>query len=145
MKRLFLSLTLILLAFTGNAQDKNFHIFLCFGQSNMEGAARIEPQDTVNISKRFRMMAAVNDASRGRVKGEWYQVVPPLCRERTGLTPVDYFGRTLVEVLPEDHTVGVINVSIGGCRIEAFMKDSIGAYAKTAPQWMIPALKAYDN
>lgn len=27
------------------AQDPNFYIFLCFGQSNMEGAARIEPQD----------------------------------------------------------------------------------------------------
>jgi enterochelin esterase-like enzyme len=145
MKRLLLSLTLILLVFTGNAQDKKFHIFLCFGQSNMEGAARIEPKDTLNISERFRMMAAVDDPSRARVKGEWYRAVPPLCREKTGLTPVDYFGRTLLEVLPEDHTVGVINVSIGGCRIEAFMKDSIGTYAKTAPQWMIPALKAYDN
>jgi para-nitrobenzyl esterase len=28
------------------AQDPDFHIYLCFGQSNMEGAARIEPQDT---------------------------------------------------------------------------------------------------
>jgi len=25
--------------------DPNFYIFLCFGQSNMEGAARLEPQD----------------------------------------------------------------------------------------------------
>lgn len=145
MKKLFIVFLLIFLVHTGNAQDRKFHIFLCFGQSNMEGAARIEPQDTVNISERFRMMAAVDDASRGRVKGQWYKAIPPLCREKTGLTPVDYFGRTLLEVLPEDHTVGVINVSIGGCRIEAFMKDKIGEYAKTAPEWMIPMLKAYDN
>ena len=31
------------------AQDKKFYIFLCFGQSNMEGNARIQPQDTVGV------------------------------------------------------------------------------------------------
>jgi enterochelin esterase-like enzyme len=145
MKRLLLTLALFFLVLSSNAQDKKFHIFLCFGQSNMEGAARIEAQDTVNVSERFRMMASVDDPSRGRVKGKWYRAVPPLCRENTGLTPVDYFGRTLAEQLPEDHTIGVINVSIGGCKIEAFMKDQIAEYVKTAPEWMIPMLKAYDN
>ncbi|MFA5752600.1 MAG: sialate O-acetylesterase [Bacteroidales bacterium] len=145
MKRLFLVLSLVFIVFLAKAQDKNFHIFLCLGQSNMEGAARIEAQDTVNVSERFLMMAAVDDPSRGRVKGQWYKAVPPLCREKTGLTPVDYFGRTLAEQLPENHSIGVINVSIGGCKIEAFMKDRIAEYAKTAPEWMIPMLKAYDN
>ncbi|HNR27682.1 MAG TPA: sialate O-acetylesterase [Bacteroidales bacterium] len=145
MKRLFLVLSLFFIVFLAKAQDKNFHIFLCLGQSNMEGAARIEAQDTVNVSERFLMMAAVDDPSRGHVKGQWYKAVPPLCREKTGLTPVDYFGRTLAEQLPEDHSIGVINVSIGGCKIEAFMKDQIAEYAKTAPEWMIPMLKAYDN
>ena len=42
------------------AQDKNFHIYLCFGQSNMEGNAPVEPQDTCNINERFLMMAGVN-------------------------------------------------------------------------------------
>jgi para-nitrobenzyl esterase len=46
MKKLFIVFLLIFLVHTGNAQDRKFHIFLCFGQSNMEGAARIEPQDT---------------------------------------------------------------------------------------------------
>jgi len=145
MKRLFLVLSLFFIVLLAKAQDKNFHIFLCLGQSNMEGAARIEAQDTVNVSERFLMMAAVDDPSRGRVKGQWYKAVPPLCREKTGLTPVDYFGRTLAEQLPENHSIGVINVSIGGCKIEAFMKDRIAEYAKTAPEWMIPMLKAYDN
>ena len=145
MKKLFLVLLFILSALLSDAQDKNFHIFLCFGQSNMEGAARIEAQDTLNISDRFQMMAAVDDPSRGRVKGQWYKAVPPLCREKTGLTPVDYFGRTLAEQLPEDHTIGVINVSIGGCKIEAFMKEQIAEYTKNAPEWMIPALESYEN
>jgi hypothetical protein len=35
------------------SQDKNFHIYLCLGQSNMEGNARIQAQDTVNIDPRF--------------------------------------------------------------------------------------------
>jgi hypothetical protein len=110
----------------------------------MEGAARIEPQDTVNISERFRMMARCGRCVPWSSEGQWYKAIPPLCRKKRSY-PVDYFGRTLLEVLPEDHTVGVINFSIGGCRIEAFMKDKIGEYAKTAPEWMIPMLKAYDN
>ena len=29
------------------AQDRDFHIYLAFGQSNMEGNARVEPQDSI--------------------------------------------------------------------------------------------------
>ena len=38
---------------TMHAQDKDFHIYLAFGQSNMEGNARVEPQDSIGISERF--------------------------------------------------------------------------------------------
>lgn len=128
------------------AVDPNFYIFLCFGQSNMEGNAKIEEQDLVGVDPRFEMMAAVNDAGRGRTMGEWYTAVPPLCRENTGLTPVDYFGRTMVARLPKNIRVGVITVAVGGCHIETFMKDSVDNYVKTrAPQWMKGMLKAYDN
>ena len=42
--------------------------------------------------------------------------------------------------------VGVINVAIGGCHIETFMKDSISGYvAHRAPDWMKGPLKAYAN
>lgn len=127
------------------AADPNFYIFLCLGQSNMEGAARPEQQDIEGVSPRFLMMAAVDDAERGRRQGEWYRAVPPLCREHTGLTPADYFGRTLTECLPEEVRVGVINVAIGGIRIEGFMPDSIEAYARQAPDWMKNILHAYDD
>ena len=126
--------------------DPNFHIYLCFGQSNMEGNAKIEPCDLEGVDERFVMLAATDNDELGRVKGEWYTAVPPLCRKGTGLTPADYFGRTLVANLPENIKVGVVNVAIGGCHIETFLPDSIDSYvAKRAPDWMKGMLAAYDN
>jgi len=135
----------VLTALTATAQDLNFHIFLCFGQSNMEGNARIEPQDSIGISDRFLNLSAVNFSDKSRKMGKWYKAVPPLCRESTGLTPVDYFGRTLLEYLPENHRVGIVHVAIGGISIDGFLPDRIDEYAKTAPDWMIPMLKAYNG
>ena len=93
MNKLMVILLLSLLSIIISAPDPDFHIYLAFGQSNMEGNAKIEAQDTANVSPRFKMMAAVDMTSKGRVKGNWYTAVPPLCRDNTGLTPVDYFGR----------------------------------------------------
>jgi len=147
MKRYFLfSLLFVLSAFVTKAQNPNFHIYLCFGQSNMEGNARIEDQDLKGVSPRFKMMAAVDDSQRGRKKGNWYQALPPLCRQNTGLTPADYFGRTLTENLPDSISVGVVMVAIGGIDIKGFMPDSVENYAKNkSPHWMKGMLAAYDN
>ena len=145
MKKAILSLAAALAVLSASAQDKNFHIFLCFGQSNMEGNARIESQDSVGVSDRFLNLSAVDFSDKSRKMGKWYKALPPLCRENTGLTPVDYFGRTLLEYLPEDHKVGVVHVAIGGISIDGFLPDRIDEYRKTAPEWMIPMLKAYDD
>ena len=126
------------------AQDPDFYIFLCFGQSNMEGAARPEPQDTT-VDGRFMVMKAVDCPNLGKTRGNWYPAVPPLCRCYSGLSPADYFGRTLVEHLPKNIRVGVINVSIGGCKIELFDKDNYQAYVSTAPAWMINMINEYDG
>ena len=145
MKKVFLSMVAALTVLTATAQDKNFHIFLCFGQSNMEGNARIEPQDSVNVPDAFLNLSAVNFSDKSRKMGQWYKALPPLCRENTGLTPVDYFGRTLLQYLPEGHKVGVVHVAIGGISIDGFLPDRIDEYAKTAPEWMKPMLAAYDG
>ena len=145
MKKLFLSMVAALTVLNATAQDQNFHIFLCFGQSNMEGNARIEPQDSVGVSDNFLNLSAVNFSDKSRKMGKWYKALPPLCRENTGLTPVDYFGRTLLENLPEGHKVGIVHVAIGGISIDGFLPDRIDAYAKTAPEWMKPMLAAYDG
>lgn len=127
---------LFMLSLNAIAQDKNFYIFLCFGQSNMEGNAKIEPQDTVNVNPRFQVMEAVDCPAINRTKGNWYTAKPPLCRCRTGLTPADYFGRELVANLPEKVKIGVINVAVGGCKIELFDKDQYTSYTTNVPGWM---------
>ncbi len=136
-----------LLFATTNAfsQDQNFYIFLCFGQSNMEGFPGVEPQDTVNVNDRFRVLASVDFPKLGREKGHWYTAVPPLCRPSTGLCPADFFGRTMVDNLPEDIKVGVVNVAVAGCKIELFEKDKYQSYDSTAPAWMKNIIKQYDG
>ena len=130
---------------TMKAQDENFYIYLCFGQSNMEGNARYEKQDMEGVNPRFMSMASMDDAKLGWKKGEWHTAVPPLCRPYTGLTPADYFGRQMVERLPENIKVGVINVAIGGCGIELFDKQNYASYLEKQPQWMKNMTKDYDN
>ena len=126
------------------SQDPDFYIFLCFGQSNMEGNARFQPQDTT-VDNRFQVLEAVDCPDLGRIKGNWYTAVPPLCRCRTGLTPVDYFGRTLIANLPKNIRVGVINVAVGGCKIELFDKDNYQSYVSTSPDWLKNMVREYDG
>jgi alpha-L-fucosidase 2 len=136
-----------LLLFTMNAfsQDTNFFIFLCFGQSNMEGYPGIQEQDKTNVDARLQVLAAVDFPKQDRKKGNWYAAIPPLCRPSTGLCPADYFGRTLVSNLPPNIRVGIVNVSVGGCKIELFEEDKYMTYAPTAPPWMSNIIKAYGG
>lgn len=114
--------------------DPNFHIYICIGQSNMEGNPRPEAQDLENVSPRFLTMQSV-DCGDNRM-GEWRTAVPPLARCHTGLTPADYFGRTMVQNLPEDVKVGVVMVAVAGCSIDMFDKDKCEAYTASAADWM---------
>lgn len=136
---------ILVIAQKGFSQDKNFQIYLSFGQSNMEGAAKIEPQDTLNVDKRFQVLEAVNCPEIGREMGKWYTAKPPLCRCKTGLTLTDFFGRTMVENLPKNIKVGIVNVAVGGCKIELFDKDKYENYMTTAPDWMKGMVKEYDG
>ena len=148
MKKPLLSLTLLVLMYFTSmsvfAQDPNFYIFLSFGQSNMEGHSKPEPQDTV-ANDRFKVLQAVDCPDLNRKRGNWYTAVPPLSRCNTGLTPGDYFGKTLAESLPDSIKIGIINVSVGGCKIELFQKDSYESYVETAPGWMKGMIAQYDG
>lgn len=145
MKRIATFVLTALFTLAGHAQDPNFHIYLCFGQSNMQGKGKIEAKDTTDVPERFKMMAAVDFPKMGRKQGEWYKAVPPLCRPETGLCPADYFGRKLVELLPDSITVGVINCSVDGCSIQMFDEDVCTGYIKGQPSYMTSAASAYDN
>lgn len=89
------------------ARDPDFHVYLCFGQSSMEGFPGIEAQDQGPVDDRFRVLAAVDFPGQGRKAGGWYPATPPLCRPSTGIGPADYFGRTLVAKLPKHIRVGI--------------------------------------
>lgn len=135
----------LLMGANAMAQDPNFYVFLCFGQSNMEGFPGVEEQDKGPVDERFKMLAAVDFPEQGRKMGQWYPAVPPLCRPGTGLGPADYFGRTLVEKLPKDVKVGVINVAVPGAKIDVFQPDKLPPYIATAPGWMQGVVRAYGG
>jgi len=146
------SILSVILLFTSAgafAQDKKpdskFHIYLCFGQSNMEAGARPEEQDKGDVDPRFQMLATVDMPRLHRTKGNWYLAAPPLNRQENNMGPVDWFGRTMVVNLPKDHHVGVINVSVAGAKIELWQKDIYTNYLNSAASWMKNICKQYDG
>jgi hypothetical protein len=127
------------------AQDANFYIFICFGQSNMEGQGAIEEQDKI-VDSRFQVMQAMDCKNIGHEKDIWRTAVPPLCQCSSGLSPADYFGRTMVEKLPDSIKVGVINVAVGGCDIRLFDKDLYQDYKTTYTEdWFTDKIKFYNG
>ena len=142
--RIFLLIGLFLFTTNGFTQDPNFYIYLCFGQSNMEGQGTIEQQDRT-VDSRFQVMQALDCSNLGRTKGKWYPAVPPLCQCWSGLSPADYFGRTMVANLPDSIKVGVINVAVGGCDIRLFDKDIYQDYDSTYTEsWFLNKVKNYE-
>jgi Domain of unknown function (DUF303). len=111
----------------------------------MEGNAKIPEQDKMMNDHRFQILSTLNCPDLGRTKGCWYPAVPPLCRCNTGLTPADYFGRTMIASLPKTIRIGIINVAVGGCKIELFDKDNYQSYVATAPSWMTNTINQYDG
>jgi hypothetical protein len=126
------------------APDTDFHIYLCFGQSNMESGGKMEDMDKT-VDKRFQVMADADSTNRGWKKGGWYEAVPPLAAKGNGICMVDYFGRTMVAGLPEKIRVGIIKVSVPGAKIEMFEKDTYTNYVSTAADWMKNHIKRYDS
>ena len=122
--------------------DPNFHIYLCFGQSNMEGQGNIESQDK-SVDSRFQVLCSYDNCG-SRKKGGWYDATPPLsCCSGAHLGPVDYFGRTLVKKLPEHIKVGVSVVAIAGCDIQLFEKENYKNYR--AESYMQGTIQSYGG
>ena len=136
---------LLLLTANAYSQDKNFYVFLCFGQSNMDGFPGLREEDKYPADDRFQVLAAVDFPELGRKKGNWYPAVAPLTRPGNGLCPIDYFGRTLVAKLPTNIKVGVVNVSVNGCKIELYQQAHYQAYAEKVPDWMKRIIKGYGG
>ncbi|WP_405339403.1 sialate O-acetylesterase [Fibrobacter sp.] len=130
------------------APDPNFHIYLAFGQSNMEGQGDIGQQDK-SVDERFQVLwAADNGSCSGKAKGKWSTAVPPLAHcNGAKLGPTDYFGRTMVEKTDSKIKVGVIVVAVAGCSIKLFDKDNYSSYVSSQrnQDWMIQRINAYGG
>ena len=124
--------------------DPNFYIFLCFGQSNMEGGGKIEEDDLI-VDPRFQVLADFDVPSRGWKKGQWYTAVPPLTRRTKGISLVDYFGRTMVANLPKNIRVGVVKVGVSGTKIELWDRNSCREYLATADAWKVKLADEYGG
>lgn len=136
--------------FVTAAQGQNeTHIYIAFGQSNMQGAGGIEQIDTQGISDRFESLTVVDGdygAQGTDAKGQWRKAVPPniiswlsysnfcdygpknylgVC---IGLSPMDYFGRTLTENTPDNIKIRVIAVAQGDLALAAFRKTKGAEY-----------------
>lgn len=148
MKKKLLTISISMLIGNSFAQDLNFHIYLCIGQSNMEGAARIEAQDTINIDSRFKILEALDCPKLNRQKGQWYTAKPPLCRCDTRLSPADYFGRTIIQNMPQNQSIGLVHVAVAGSKIEIFDKIKYKTYLDSSTKerpWMINMANSYGG
>ena len=128
------------------APDPNFHIYLAFGQSNMEGQGDIGDQDKT-VDERFQVLwAADNGSCSGKTNGKWSTAVPPLAHcQGAKLGPTDYFGRTMVEKTDSQIKVGVIVVAVAGCSIDLFDKDNYRSYAQGQQSWMTQRINTYGG
>ena len=118
---LFLFMTAAVFEMKAEA-DPKFHIYLCFGQSNMEGGVPAESVDMEYVDPRFQVLAT-DATNANRTMGNWYPAYPCIVG-LGGLCPIDYFGRSMVAALPADYRVGVVAVAAGGLDIRAFFPDT---------------------
>ncbi|MDR0473783.1 MAG: sialate O-acetylesterase [Treponema sp.] len=135
--------------------DPNFHIYLCFGQSNMEGVNnttnhRIPDEYKGYEDERFKVFASVDMPQLNRQKENWYTAAPPLVRGDRGLCPADNFGRTLIEKIADpDIKIGVVIVAVSGAAIDIFDKGNSEKYIKYldagTKSWMHNSYDLYDG
>ena len=128
------------------APDPNFHIYIAYGQSNMEGnATNFDKNIDGKEHPRVKMFATTSCPSLGRpTVGEMYPAVPPMFKCGEGLSVADWFGRHMADSLP-NVTIGIIPVAQGGTSIRLFDPDDYKNYLNSAESWLKNGAKAYGN
>ena len=126
------------------APDPNFHIYLAFGQSNMEGQGGIESQDKT-VDSRFQVLWTTNETNCGKSLGKWSDATPPLASCSGKLGPTDYFGRTMVEKTDSQIKVGVVVVAVAGCSIKLFDSPLDQGYMSQQASWFTQRVNAYGG
>ena len=127
------------------APDPNFHIYIAYGQSNMEGNATNFTDVDKKEHPRVKMFATTSCSNLGRpTVGEMYPAIPPMFKCNAGLSPADWFGRNMADSLP-DVTIGIIPVAQGGTSIRLFDPDDYKNYINSAESWLKSGVKAYGD
>ncbi|MCR5430677.1 MAG: sialate O-acetylesterase [Eubacterium sp.] len=129
---------------TEKKPDPNFHIFIAFGQEDMEGQGEIEEQDKT-VDPRFQMMCTSESYNGSRVVGKWNDAIPPLANTHGKLGVADYFGRSLIERIDPKITVGIINVSVAGSSIILFQEDVPDSYMNQQAYWFRNIVNDYGG
>lgn len=146
---LFCGLVLVTLGSKTFAQvDPNFHIYLCIGQSNMEGQGTAENADKTGYdATRFRVFGTVTCNSNGRnyTVGTQTSAGTPIFRCNTKVSLVENFGKVYLAGQPSNVKVGVVPVAIAGCKIELFDKANYQSYANGVESWMKSIITEYGG
>lgn len=157
-KALFLSSVGVLMAAPINAAvDSTFHCYLLFGQSNMagggagvpiggSGAGTLIPADC-DTSTRVKVLAfcdcsagsgaACTQYSSTRTHDTWYTAFPALHICNEGVSPGDWFAKTMLDSIRSDIKIGLIPCALSGQALEVFKK---GESNFNLPTWAHPTL-----
>lgn len=141
-----LALGTAMMSCTDKAPKEERYLYLCIGQSNMVGKGIVATEDTIP-NPRFLSLSAT-DANDGRKIGEWRLAQSGNCRPGYDyplqVSPTDYFGRTMTEYLPENVTVGILQVGVDGCPMRMFDRESQFPDS-IHPNWMEGQIASYDH
>jgi hypothetical protein len=88
----------------------------------MVGYPKAQQEDRVE-DPRVKVLGIDGCSATGRQTDVWDTAAPPLHNCWTdSIGPGDYFAKTLIQLLPQDETIGLIPCAINGEKIETFMK-----------------------
>ncbi|MGA2507326.1 MAG: sialate O-acetylesterase, partial [Chitinispirillaceae bacterium] len=155
-KALFFSFITLLTASPINAAvDSTFHIYLLFGQSNMAGGGAGNQNDAAGLlatdcdtNTRIKTLAFCNCASTDyslkcsvykptRVDSLWYTAFQPIHICTEGISPGEYFARTMLDSIRSDIKIGLIPCALSGQALNVFFPGGSGF---NIPTWAHPTL-----
>jgi hypothetical protein len=136
-----------ILVSTRAAPDPNFHCYLLFGQSNMAGGGATSDNKALDCdtTSRIKVLAFCDcsgsspDCNRplNRTHDTWYTSFPPIHICSEGISPGDWFAKTMLDSIRPDITVGLIPCALSGQSIDVFKKGGSGF---SIPSWAHPAI-----
>jgi hypothetical protein len=104
-------------------------------------AGHPEPQAADKVKNNRILVLGYDDCSAtGRKTDQWDVSCPPLHECWSGLGPGDWFAKTLIDVVPQGDTIGLIPCAISGEVIETFIKSGGSRY-----NWIIHRAKLAEQ